>query len=82
MDEKTQRLLNQLATEWETKLAQLRTREVGLINGGNDTEAHVTGMTADTLDLCVTQLRETMTSLKRLDNHEQTITRMIMDLTK
>jgi len=82
MDEKTASLLNTLATEWETKLAELRVREVGLINGGQDTEAQITGLTADTLDLCITQLRETMTGLTRLQNHEDTITKMIMDLTK
>ena len=82
MDDKTANLLNALATEWETKLAQLRVKEVGLINGGNNTEAQITGLTADTLALCITQLRDTMTSLTRLQNHEQTITKMIMDLTK
>ena len=82
MDNKTNKLLNELCTAWEVRVAELEVREVALINSGNDSKAQLTGLQCDTLRVCSEALRQTMTDLNRMDKHENTITKMIMDLTK
>jgi len=79
MDEKTKKLLSELCTGWEVRVATLEVREVALVNAGNDTEANVVGMQCDTLRICADSLRQTMTDLRRMDNHEATIQKIITD---
>lgn len=82
MELRTQSKFNELATEWEVKVAELRTKEVAELNAGQDHKAHITGMTADTLEICIDQLRQTITDLRRVQNHETNMINMINNLTK
>lgn len=85
MENKYQKLLNEMVTGWENTLENQEAREIELLGSGNENNKLLAGaiqMTNDQLRYCIKMTRQLMTDCNRMDSHESKITEMINSLTK
>jgi len=77
MDKFTESSLNTILTSWTEHAESLRNREVLLKCDGKDIESTAIGMVADQAEHDIKSLRDTITTLRRHDNHCKTMEKMV-----
>ena len=85
MENKYQRLLNEMVTGWENTLQKSEAREIQLRGSGkpnDEVTATAVSMANDALRNCIEMTRQLMTDCKRLDNHENKMVELINNLSR